>query len=267
MFVHHLTIDQRFQRTETLMPALSIDPGKYINITLLGECRVRGRKQFIRPVPLGFFHVAAYLLLEGRHRTVERSELGRLIWSEIDGTKAGANLRQTIARIKRFQAEHDFQYIVVDPIHLSISQNQHVLCDLAVLLELLERPEPRDAVRLCELYGGGLLEVPGPHGIAFEEWISYQGERLRDKVITVVTNAISLDSPLDNDQREFCAHKLLAIDPYHEGAYRVLMTCAADRGETSVLRDLFDQCSRRLRGALGVAPEETTIQLYLRLTR
>jgi DNA-binding SARP family transcriptional activator len=84
--------------------------------------------------------------------------------------------------------------------------------------------------------------------------------------MTVVTNAIRVDSPLDNDRREFCAHKLLAIDPYHEAAYRVLMNCAADRGEISVVRDLFEQCSRRLRGALGVAPEQATAELYLSLT-
>jgi DNA-binding SARP family transcriptional activator len=55
---------------------------------------------------------------------------------------------------------------------------------------------------------------------------------------------------------------LLQLDPYHEGAYQALMHDAAAKGQFSVLKKVFDDLSRRLRGELGVGPNDATVRLY-----
>lgn len=238
-----------------------------ISIRLLGECQVARGERYLAGIPFGFYRIGAYLLLEGRGRPALRWRIGRLIWSENDPARASTDLRQAIARIRRFQAAHGFFFLVSDPMRLSLAHDPRVHCDLQILLELLDSPDPTlNAPTICALYDGRLLEVPGTAGLDFEEWLRFQRERLRDRVVGVLSNAIGPGGPLSPTERDVCARHLLSIDPCHEDAYRALMQMAADNGQTSVVRHLFDECTRRLREDLGVAPDEQTVQLYRQLT-
>jgi DNA-binding SARP family transcriptional activator len=133
---------------------------------------------------------------------------------------------------------------------------------LRLLLDLLNETNPDAAVKVCELYAGKLLEQPLAAGRDFEDWLAFERERLRERVTDVVSAAIAPAGGLDDAQREYCARQLLEIDPCHEAAYRALMQLAAGRGDISRVRNLFDQCKRRLQFDLGARPADSTVTLW-----
>jgi DNA-binding SARP family transcriptional activator len=195
-----------------------------------------------------------------------RQRIGHLLWSESDAARASADLRQVMARIRRFQAEHNFDFISANTTTVAIVRDPSVSCDLADFLDQLELNGVEASVRLCELYRGELLESQGSAGSEFEEWLFFQRNRLRDAFIDAISLAILPDSGLTSQQRNFCARRLTEVDPCHEGAYRALMWGAAENGQLSKIRHLFDTVSRRLRDELGVDPDEKTVELFHTLT-
>ncbi|MDB5561262.1 MAG: hypothetical protein JWN11_680 [Hyphomicrobiales bacterium] len=237
-----------------------------ISVTLFGECSISAGSRMLTSVPSGFYRIAAYILLAGRDRPVLRQRIGHLLWSESDPARAGADLRQVLARIRRYQAEHGFLFITANVTTLSLSGDPRVFCDLAEFLEQLRTTDLSSSVKLCELYRGELLESQGSAGSEFEEWLFFQRSRLRDEFIDFVSLAILPDSGLTPQERNFCARRLTEVDPCNEGAYRALMWGAAESGQLSKVRHLFDVCSRRLRDELGVDPDEQTVELFLNLT-
>lgn len=236
-----------------------------VSVSLFGECHVSVAGRYLSGVPFGFFRIIAYVLLEGRRQPVQRRRMGRLLWSESDAAQANAAIRQTVARIRRFQSENGIRVIAADATSLWL-EDGGAACDLSAFLDRLEGREASDSVALCELYNGELLGSLGSAGADFEEWLSFQRPNLHDVFVEAVSRAIVPESGLTQQQRDFCARRLLKANSCHEGAYRALMRDAAAKGETSVVRHLFEECTRKLREEFGVGPDEQTVLLFQELT-
>jgi len=240
---------------------------KRVSMFFFGDCHTSVSGQYFASVTSGLFRIATYILLEGRGQPVTRRRVGQLLWSESGSDQAGAVVRQTVARIRRFQSEHQFRLVAADANMLWIVKEDDVYCDLIDFLDLLENPTAAGAVRLCEVYSGDLLGSLGSAGDAFEEWLAVQRSHLHGQFIDVVSRAIAPGSEISREQRDFCARRLLRLEPCHEGAYRALMRGAAETGQTSTVRQLFEECTRRLSEELGIQPEEETVQLFKHLLR
>jgi len=239
----------------------------HVSVSLFGECRVSIGGKYLSSVPLGFFRIAAYILLEGRDQPQLRRRIARLLWSERNSAQASADIRQTAARIRRFQDEHGLHFIAADATSFWLVEDGHVSCDLVDFLDQLDNPTAMAGPRLCELYDGELLGSLGSAGAGFEEWLSFQRSSVHDEFIDTVSKAILPDSGLTRHQRDFCARRLLRVDPCDEGAYRALMRGAAEGGQMSGVRHLFDECTHRLMDELGVGPDRQTVQLFESLSR
>lgn len=238
----------------------------HVWLQLLGECRISVGAKQLSSIPFGFFHIAAYVLLEGKGHSVARRRIAQLLWSENGSAQASADIRQTVARIRRFQREQGLDFIGADANVLWVNGDREVTSDLAGLLDELNNPEGPSAVRLCELYSGDLLDSAGAGGEGFEEWLSFQRAHLHRAVADTVSRAISPAGTLSSRQRDYCARRLLMLDPCHEGAYRALMRGAAESGHLSMVHALFEDCTRRLHEDLGVGPEAETVLLFQQLT-
>lgn len=232
-----------------------------ISILTLGDCVVSAANYVTSP-PVNFLRIAAFILLEGRGRPVLRRRIGDLIWSDSSSERASADIRQSIARIRRFQMEYGFELLAADTHMAWLNPHDDLYFDLAEFVELLARPTPRSWVRMCEVYNGELLASVSTAGEGYEEWLAYQRAALRNHFITNISQAVLPDSPLNPRDRHYCATRLLLVDPYHEGAHRALMNDAAASGQHSLVRELFAHCVRTLKNDLNVDPEAETIQLY-----
>jgi DNA-binding SARP family transcriptional activator len=235
-----------------------------VSILTFGDCHVSAGGRLINP-PVNFLRILVYVLLDGRGKPVMRRRVGDLIWSDGGSEQASADIRQSLVRIRRFQDENDLHLLATDPTMAWVTLSEHVYFDLAEFVELAANPTPRAWVRMCEIYNGELLGSLRAAGEGFEEWLSYKRSALRYDFVSAISRAVLPDSPLTAHHRQFCAKRLLQVDPYHEGAHRALMYDAAANGQFSSLRLLYEECVRRLRNELGVDPDEETVRLYQRL--
>lgn len=235
-----------------------------VSIRVLGDCHVSSSGRLITP-PFSFLRILTFLLLEGHGKPVMRRRVGGLIWSDYGSEQASADIRQAVARIRRFQEDHHFQLLSADANMVWLNLDQNIYFDLAEFVDHIENPSPKAWLRLCEIYNGDLLESVRTAGEGFEEWLGYQRSALRYKFIGALSQAVLLDSGLNSHDRHLCASHLLQVDPYHEGAHRALLYDAASKGQFSLVRQLFEESSRRFRSELGVEHEEETVMLYRRL--
>lgn len=234
-----------------------------VSILTFGDCQVSSCGRLINP-PFNFLRILTFVLLEGRGKAVLRRHVGDLIWSDSGPEQASADVRQAVARIRRFQKENGIQLLVTDARMAWLNLDGRIFIDLAEFVQLTANPTPRAWVRMCDIYNGDLLASLPPAGEGFEEWLTYQRSALRHDFISAISRAVLPESPLAPLERRLCASRLLQVDPYHEGAYRALMYDAATNGASS-LRQLFEECARKLRNDLGADPDDETIRLYHRL--
>jgi hypothetical protein len=100
------------------------------------------------------------------------------------------------------------------------------------------------------LYSGPYL-AEGRH----LDWIEERSQALQRQLIGV---ALEAGSALLVERRWLESAELsvrvVAEDPYHEGAYRLLIQALLAAGDTSGARRAFDELTRRLRQDLGVEP-------------
>jgi DNA-binding SARP family transcriptional activator len=235
-----------------------------ISILTFGDCQVSSYGRLISP-PFNFLRILAYVLLEGRGNAVLRRHVGDLIWSDNGPEQASADIRQAVARIRRFQKENGLQLLATNAHMAWLNLDQGIFFDLAEFVQLAANPTPEGWVRMCDIYNGDLLASLPPAGEGFEEWLTYQRSAVRHDFITTISQAVLPESPLTPHERHFCACRLLQVDPYHEGAHRALMYDAAANGQFSSLRQLFRECVGKLRSDLDIDPDDETVRLYHRL--
>lgn len=235
-----------------------------VSIQVFGDCHVSSSGRLIAP-PFSYLHILVYVLLEGRGKPVMRRRVGDLIWSDNGSEQASADIRQAVARLRRFQKDNHFQLLSADARMVWLNLDQNIYFDLAEFIDLVANPSPRAWVRLCEIYSGDVLDSLRTAGEGFEEWLGYQRSALRYEFISALSQAVLPDSGVTSHERHTCATRLLQVDPYHEVAHRALMYDAAAHGQFSLVRQLFEESSRKLRSELGVGHEEETVMLYQRL--
>jgi DNA-binding SARP family transcriptional activator len=235
-----------------------------VSILTFGDCYVSSSGRVINH-PVNFLRILTYVLLEGRGKPVLRRRMGDLIWSDNGSEQASADIRQAIARIRKFQEENGFQLLATDSHMAWLNLDQVIYFDLAEFVQLVTDATPKGWVRMCEIYNGDLLASVRTVGEGFEEWLAYQRSAMRHDFISTISQAVLPDSPLTPHERHFCASRLLQVDPYHEGAHRALMYDAAANGQFSFLRQLFEECTRKLRSELDVDPDDETVRLYHQL--
>lgn len=236
-----------------------------IAINTLGVCSIAVDGVVQATVPSGWFRIAAYLSLSGSRMTMSRQHLKSMFWPDTDVENASANLRQCLARIRRFQDLNAFRFINAS-FSLVYLTPEGIDWDLREFLGALEGDDVASLVRVCELYGGDLLADIGASSAEFEEWLSGQRERLRGALIERLMSALDAGEALAPAIRSVCAHKLLAVDPYNERAFQTLMTEAAEQGDHARLRHLFERCERQLMAEFGVASSADTRGLYAQLS-
>lgn len=232
-----------------------------VSIRLLGDCNVSSAGNIVYPT-FHFLRILAYLIIEGRGQPISRRRIANLIWSDNASEQVNADIRQAVARIRRFQQQHGFELLMSDANMFWLNTVDPVYTDLAEFRDLIEHPSPKAWVRLCEVYGGDLLGGHRPAGQGFEEWLDHHRTALRFDFINAISQAVLPTSLLTHQERHFCASRLLDEDPFHEGAHRALMYEAALNGDFTLLRHVFEECSSVLRRELGVNPTAETMNFY-----
>lgn len=240
-------------------------PKSMATVTTLGVCNVSLNGAVTAGVPSGLFRIAAYVRLSGSSFATSRQRLAALLWPKAEPNNASANLRQILARIRRFQEEHGFRFVESNfsLVYLNLDDVQF---DLHEFLLTLESDDEAMIVQACDLYTGDLLSDISASSAEFEDWLSAERDMLRNLYIDRIVGALNGDTDLSAGSRGYCARKLLSVDPYNEQAFRILMIEAADNGDFARLRQIYERCEHRLMSELGVSSSSHTKSLYSQLT-
>ncbi len=210
-----------------------------------------------------------YLVLTGRPHL--RPALAGLLWGELPEANAHNNLRKALSNLRQLVGSH---------LHIT---RQAVCFDgdlpywldteaFEVFVQAATGPAPSaqpcigDLRQAIELYRGDLLEgFYVRQAPAFEEWLRAQRARLRELAVqalhAAITHHASRGEAGHSAGTEY-ATRLLAMEPWREGAHRHLMRLLAQSGQRGAALAQYEVCRQALAGELGVEPGTETTQLY-----
>jgi DNA-binding SARP family transcriptional activator/tetratricopeptide (TPR) repeat protein len=110
------------------------------------------------------------------------------------------------------------------------------------------------------LYKGHLL-----HGLSNVEWAEGPRERIRDRYHRLLMGLGLLYLPGSPDAAAGAARRILAQDPLHEEAERLLLRALFRRGERASAAAAYRDFARRMRREIGTPPDPETTALYQEL--
>ncbi len=113
------------------------------------------------------------------------------------------------------------------------------------------------------LYQGDFLEgLNVRDAFGFEEWASFERERLRKQYQTALIEQLEKNESLGNDIRVVeTAQQLLRLDNFQEVWHRALMRTYARQGQREAALAQFNFCRRILKEELGTEPAKETVAL------
>ena len=225
-------------------------------ISYLGEDLVpRGRKARA---------ILGYLCLHAGQR-VPRAKIAALLWDRVPDHQARASLRQSLREL--LQAFGPLADEVLETDAEMVRLNQRVCwVDSAAILA---GPHPANLLRtdLAALCEGELLEDLNGISEAFDEWLLMERARFATEVTAVFDEELHQIAQADvpAERRAGLARRIIACEPTHEGASRILMAALADMGEKAQALREFERCRMAMQSRLEVEPSAETRALYERL--
>lgn len=213
----------------------------------------------------------AYLTIESgqAHR---RDTLAALLWPDYSQEAALRNLRQALYRLRLSLHEMDpalpdqlisqtRQTVALNPAALTLDTVQFT----RLLQAAKASPEPVPLLTgIISLYRGELLKgFYIPDAYAFDEWLSIQRELFQQQALDALSRLVTLHEA-DGDATAVLttSQHVLALDPYHEKAYRQIMRAYLKQGNRPQAIAHYKKLQKLLLDDLGVEPVPATTMLY-----
>ena len=225
-------------------------------ISYLGEDLVpRGRKARA---------ILGYLCLHAGQR-VPRAKIAALLWDRVPDHQARASLRQSLRELLLAFGSLADEILETDAEMVRLNQRVCWVDSAAILAG----PHPANLLRtdLAALCEGELLEDLNGISEAFDEWLLMERARFATEITGVFDEELHQIAKADvpAERRAGLARRIIACDPTHEGASRILMTALADLGEKAQALREFERCRMAMRSRLEVEPSAESRALYDRL--
>jgi DNA-binding SARP family transcriptional activator len=200
-------------------------------------------------------------LAGGKH--VPRARLAAMLWDRVPDAQARTSFRQALRELTTALGPLGDELIsgTRDTVRLNGD-----LCWIDALAVLAPETSDFNPLRsdLAALCTGELLEELDGVSSSFDQWLLGERTRFTEQLRGLLEAELQhLDrSSVDAKQRASIARRLIAFDPTHEGASRVLMRALADMGERAQALREYARCREALRRSLDVEPSPETNALY-----
>jgi len=248
-----------------------------VRVTLTGRVALHGDDGVIGGSGLGAPAqlACAYLVLE-RRRPVSRDELAELLWTDDLPQSWKQLVRGVIAQIRVALREAGVSPTEALTTAFSCYQIQlrpgtevdveQAADDLNAAHSSLRTGDHEMARRLASeatrVAARGLL--PAARGL----WIEAQQAHLRDLHLRALEAlAEACHAAGDHAAAMDAAESAVALEPYRESAYVLLMRAHAAAGNRAVALHAYERCRDQLREQLGVEPAPSTEAAYVELLR
>lgn len=251
-----------------------------LSLTFLGTFHATWRQHPLEFATDSARALLAYLAVEG-DRPHLRGSLATLLWPERSQATAHANLRQTLARLRKalHQVENSPPPLLITP---KTVQFQRAAATIDVLrfeeLHSVCAAHDHSAPANCpacvtrmrqavELYRGDFLqELHLEHSQFFEEWLLFKREQLQRLALEMLHHlTLHARESADYTQMAHFATRQLVLEPWREEAHRQMMWALAAGGQTNAALAHYATCCRVLAEQLDVKPDSETTELYERI--
>jgi DNA-binding SARP family transcriptional activator/TolB-like protein len=198
-------------------------------------------------------------------KPVARAKIADLLWDRVPSSQARASFRQALYELSTALGSYGAELIAGDPQTVRI---QTRLCWIDALAAIRHEPAPglmlSDLIELC---AGDLLEDLDGTSESFDQWLFMERRRFSGDVKSRLEKELNeIDgSQIEPSQRAAMARRLLAFDPTHERATRVLMRALVDLGDGAQALREYERCKEALKATLEVTPSAETQQLCARI--
>jgi DNA-binding SARP family transcriptional activator len=205
--------------------------------------------------------------------------LATMFWSEYDQSKARANLRRELSRIKAVLGEETLEiqrekvglresdrwWLDVKAFQANLNAAQELLLkqsdtigeqDISNLIS-----EIRDAV--AQYSGEFMAGFSLPDSTQFDEWQFFQRDTLNRSLSDALQRLVYWETARNAYEEAIqYARRLLTIDNLYESTHRQLMQFYAWSGQQGSAIRQYEQIVHLLEKEIGVKPEEETLALY-----
>jgi DNA-binding SARP family transcriptional activator len=172
-------------------------------------------------------------------KPVLRQQLASLLWSRREQEQARGSLRQSVHELQDTLAPAWSHLFITDRHYLSLR-------GAGLEIDALSLAQPAViSAEILDRFEDVLLEDLNGLDPAFDRWL--EDERARFQRIGRSIGESLLAKCEDPEAAIDAAEQLLAIDRTHEGAWRTIMRCQADRGDLGAATTSYERC----RGALA----------------
>jgi DNA-binding SARP family transcriptional activator len=216
----------------------------------------------------------AYLAVEA-DRPHRRDFLAEMLWPERPPGAAGANLRHTLAGLRRaigdtsavppclLAARRTIQFNNASDAWVDVRAFRSFLrCAQAADLPSVHSLE--EAVGLCR--GTFVQDVSVTDCAAFEEWLLLTREHFRRLALDALHRLAACYEQIGQWDRALQhARRQVELEPWDEQAQRQVMRLLALTGHRSAALAQYEACQTVLANELGVEPETETTQLFHRI--
>ncbi|MGH7302677.1 MAG: ATP-binding protein [Candidatus Rokuibacteriota bacterium] len=206
----------------------------------------------------------AYLALHAGQMQA-RDKLAALLWGDASDARARQSLRQALTALRQAAARGATPLLLEDGDAVTVSPAA-VEVDVALFERLVADGGAPALEQAAGLYHGDLLEGLAVSEPPFEEWLTPERERLREKALEALVRLLALQIRGGaNESAVQTAIRVLGLDPAQESVHRSLMRLYVQQGRRAAALRQYQACVSVLERDLGADPEAETKRLYREL--
>jgi DNA-binding SARP family transcriptional activator/TolB-like protein len=192
---------------------------------------------------------------------VSRHRLAAMLWDRVPDAQAATSCRQALRELTRAMGPLARELIRGERTTISLDP---AACWIDALDALATGwPFSSDAeADLTAPYPGELLEGMDGISVSFDHWLLMERTRFTGQLRDRLEADLRAASDGAAQGRAAMARRLIAFDPTHEGASRVLMRALVEMGERAQAVREYERCREAVRSALDIEPSSETSALY-----
>src|SRR5215831_5386727 len=231
------------------------------HLTLFGGFEIRLRTGSGLAVPTRKYRALLAFLAVPPGRVHPREKLVALLWDDLPPDRGRSALRQAVFAIRKALDGEGCAGLVVESDGVALNPEA-----VWVDVEEFERAAGEDLAsleRTAALYRGDFLSGLPLAGGPFEDWLTVERERLRERAIELFARLLAEQRRVGaRESAVQTALRLLALDPLQEPVHRALMRLYVELGRRGAALRQYQVCVGVLQRELGVEPEPDTRALY-----
>jgi DNA-binding SARP family transcriptional activator/Tfp pilus assembly protein PilF len=193
--------------------------------------------------------------------SVARSRLAALLWDRVPDAQAATSFRQALRELSQAMGPHAEELIAGERSTVTLDAT---FCWVDAQ-EALANGWPflsSAGGDLAAHYPGELLEGMDGISISFDQWLLAERTHFTGRLRERLEADLKAVTGRDAEGRAATARRVIAFDPTHEGAARVLMRALVEMGERAQALHEYERCRDAVRSSLDVEPSSETRALY-----